>query len=189
MCQWRALLLPTSVPLSQMLIFLRRSRPRSRIGPPETQRRAYVDAGYDVRWNADHAGHGMPETRLSPQGSRKPRLLHRAGSTHTILGAPALGVSLNFAAYRRPPASGSSNLTSLFHLTGAWGTIPQIATRLHTLQSHQIAAVAAAAGPTARLQFMAHREHFAATQQFGRFGVEDIQRARGCRRPISPSSC
>ena len=128
--------------------YLRRSRPRggcNRVGPPQeaTQRRPYVDAGYDVRWNADHhAGHGMPATRRSRQGSRKPRARNAPGSPRA---AAAVLTSRQFNAHHRcrcpsprrlptfrrlstTPASGSSNLMSLFRLTAAWGTIPQIAT-------------------------------------------------------------
>jgi hypothetical protein len=91
---------------------------RDRIGPSqETERRAYNDAGHDVRWNADHyAGHGMLETPCSrgatgaepaspargtppPHCARQQRCLHRAGSARTIADAvPAVGRSLHSAA-------------------------------------------------------------------------------------------
>ena len=167
---------------------LRRSRPRggcNRVGPPqeETQRRAYVDAGYDVRWNADHhAGHGMPETRLLPQGSRKPRARNAPGSPRA---EAAVLTSRQFNAHHRwrcpsprrlptfrrlstTPASGSSNLTSLFHLTGAWGTIPQIATTTYATISPDSGSVPLLPGRPLISVYGTSR-HFAATQQFGRF--------------------
>lgn len=77
-----------------------------------------------------------------PQGSRKLRARNAPGSPRA---AAAVLTSRQFNAHHRcrcpsprrlptfrrlstTPASGSSNLMSLFHSTGAWGTILQIAT-------------------------------------------------------------
>ena len=138
-----------------------------------TGRRAYDDADHDVRWNADHhAGHGMPETLRSREGAgaeaanpargtpprrraRQQRSLHRATSTHTIADAdPAVGGSLHSAAHQQPQRADQPTQISLFHLTGAWGTIPPTATpTFATISPGNGSAVPT--GPTARLQFMA----------------------------------
>ena len=106
---------------------------RDRIGPSqETERRAYNDAGHDVRWNADHhAGHGMLETPCSrgatgaepaspargtppPHCARQQRCLHRAGSARTIADAvPAVGRSLHSAA-RQQSQRADQSIESVF---------------------------------------------------------------------------
>ena len=114
-------------------------RPAPRGNPASTVRRRRLRRATERRsscraWNAGLAP--------LPQGSRKLRARNAPGSPRA---AAAVLTSRQFNAHHRcrcpsprrlptfrrlstTPASGSSNLMSLFHSTGAWGTILQIAT-------------------------------------------------------------